>query len=78
MLIFRDDDIVPHLSCTQIKGVQMNVRRISGTALASDVTGEVIYTPPVGEDILRKLLANWERFLHNEVAIDPLIRTLSV
>jgi len=60
--------------CTQIKGVQMNVRRISGTALANDVTGEVIYTPPVGEDILRDLLANWERFLHDEVEIDPLIR----
>jgi Fic family protein len=60
--------------CTQIKGVQMNVRRISGTALANDVTGEVIYTPPVGEDLLRDLLANWERFLHNEVEIDPLIR----
>ena len=60
--------------CTQIKGIQMNVRRTPGTALANDKTGEVIYTPPVGEDVLRTMLANWERFLHNAVEIDPLIR----
>lgn len=60
--------------CTQIKGVQMNVRRVSGTALSSHKTGEVIYTPPMGEDVLRTMLANWEQFLHNEVEIDPLIR----
>lgn len=60
--------------CTQIKGVQMNVRLTSGTALTNDATGEVIYTPPVGEDVLRNMLADWERFLHNEVEVDPLIR----
>ena len=60
--------------CTQIKGIQMNVRRTPGTALANDKTGEVIYTPPVGEDVLRTMLADWERFLHNAVEIDPLIR----
>lgn len=52
----------------------MNVRKTSGTALTNDATGAVIYTPPEGEALLRDLLANWERFLHNEVEIDPLIR----
>ena len=60
--------------CTQIKGVQMNVRRVPGTTLTNDVTDEVIYTPPVGEQVLRNMLANWERYLHNEVTCDPLIR----
>jgi Fic family protein len=60
--------------CTQIKGVQMSVRKVSGTALGNHKTGEVIYTPPVGEDILRMMLGDWERFLHNAVEIDPLIR----
>ena len=60
--------------CTHLKGVQMQVRRVPGTTLADDRTGEVIYTPPAGESLLRDLLANWERFLHNEVEIDPLIR----
>lgn len=60
--------------CSQIKGVQMNVRRAAGTTLMNDATGEVIYTPPVGEEHLRQLLGNWEQFLHNAVDIDPLIR----
>lgn len=60
--------------CTRIKGVQMQVRRVPGTALANDRTGEVVYTPPVGEEVLRTKLANWERYLHEERDIDPLIR----
>lgn len=60
--------------CTRIKGIQMQVRRIPGTALASGKDGTVIYTPPVGEDLLRAKLANWERFLHEAVDIDPLVR----
>lgn len=60
--------------CTHIKGVEMSVRKTPGTALANDQTGEVVYTPPEGEQHLRDLLANWERFMHNEVDIDPLIR----
>lgn len=59
--------------CTTIKGMEMKVRRIPGTALATS-TGEIVYTPPVGEDLLRTLLANWERFLHEERELDPLIR----
>lgn len=60
--------------CTHIKGVEMSVRKTPGTALANDQTGEVVYTPPEGEQHLRDLMANWERFMHNEVDIDPLIR----
>jgi Fic family protein len=60
--------------CTQIKGVQMSVRKVPGTALANDATGEVIYTPPEGEARIRDLLANWERFLHDDSALDPLVR----
>jgi Fic family protein len=60
--------------CSLIKGTEMRIRRVPGTALAKDRTGEVIYTPPVGEDQLRGLLGNWESFLHEETGIDPLIR----
>lgn len=60
--------------CRTIKGVELDIRKIPGTALARDRTGEVIYTPPVGESLIREKLANWERFLHNETGIDPLIR----
>ncbi|HTE15125.1 MAG TPA: Fic family protein, partial [Burkholderiales bacterium] len=60
--------------CTQIMGEEMTVRRVPGTKIGNHITREVIYTPPEGESRLRDLLANWERFLHNETSIDPLIR----
>ncbi len=60
--------------CTRIKGMDIQVRRVPGTALANQTTGEVIYTPPVGEDLLRSKLANWERYLHEARDVDPLIR----
>jgi Fic family protein len=60
--------------CSKIKGTAMTVRRVPGTTLANERTQEIIYTPPVGEHHLRDLLANWERFLHEQVELDPLIR----
>ena len=42
-------------------------------ARARTATGEVVYTPPVGETLLRRLLANWERFLHGEAVAIGLI-----
>ena len=50
------------------------MRKVPGTALANDATGEVVYTPPEGEALIRDLLANWERFLHEEETLDPLVR----
>lgn len=60
--------------CRTIKAVNLSIRKVPGTALVNDSTGEVIYTPPEGETLLRDLLANWERFLHDQEDIDPLIR----
>lgn len=59
--------------CTQINGHEMKVRQVPGTALGRE-SGEIVYTPPEGEDRLRNLLANWETFLHEKQDIDPLIR----
>lgn len=60
--------------CSTIKSVAMDIRKVPGTVLSNQITGEVIYTPPVGEDVLRNLLSNWEQFLHAEDDIDPLIK----
>lgn len=60
--------------CSTIKGVEMDIRRTPGTQLVSDRNGESIYTPPEGGALLRRLLANWERFIHDERELDPLIR----
>ncbi len=60
--------------CRTLKAVDMDIRKTPGTQLINERTGEIIYTPPEGETLLRDMLANWERFIHNEVDIDPLIR----
>ncbi len=60
--------------CTTIKGINMDIRRVPGTALANDATGNTIYTPPEEETRLRELMANWERFIHNHPDIEPLVR----
>ena len=37
--------------CQTIKGVDLGIRATTGTALKNSYTGEIIYTPPVGEDV---------------------------
>lgn len=60
--------------CSTLKGVAMDVRRVPGTIIGNPVTGETIYTPPSGEELLRDLLGNWEKYLHSEDDTDPLIK----
>lgn len=60
--------------CSRLKSRVMDIRRVPGTALKNAATGAVVYTPPEGEALLRDMLANWERFIHDATDIDPLIR----
>ncbi len=60
--------------CRTIKGVGLDIRATPGTALLNETTGKVIYTPPAGADLLRQKLADWERYLHTDDDVDPLIR----
>lgn len=56
-----------------IKQSNAGVRKTPGTKLAND-RGEVIYTPPEGEVVLRDKLANLEKFIYAEDGIDPLVK----
>jgi Fic family protein len=60
--------------CAELKGVDLDVRSVPGTKLTNTITGDVIYTPPEGEVLLRELLGNWERFLNDATEIDPVVR----
>lgn len=60
--------------CRTLRGVDIDIRSAPGTALANGTTGTVVYTPPEGEGLLRTKLANWERYIHEEGEVDPLIR----
>ena len=57
-----------------IKKNQAGIRNTPGTKIAIDRTGEVIYTPPEGEGVIRKKLKNLEDYIHAENKIDPLIK----
>lgn len=60
--------------CTALRGIDTGIRRMPGTALRNAGTGETVYTPPTGEELLRSLLANWETFLNERRDLDPLVR----
>ena len=60
--------------CRELLGIDIDIRQVPGTALVNESTGQVIYTPPVGKDLLRRQLSNWETFLHRANGLDPLIR----
>jgi len=51
------------------------IRKLPGTSLKNERTGEVIYTPPVGEDVIRNFLKNLEIYINDtKEEIDPLIK----
>ena len=60
--------------CSTIKGMELDIRAESGTTLKSRMSGEVIYTPPVGQELLIAKLDNWSKFMHESTDIDPLVR----
>jgi Fic family protein len=58
-----------------IKQNKSGIRNSPGTALKNAINGEVIYTPPCCEDVLREKLASLERFINDPKAShDPLIQ----
>ncbi|HEZ1766604.1 TPA: Fic family protein [Neisseria meningitidis] len=60
--------------CNAIKHpYEMAIRKTGGTALKGGNSGNVVYTPPEGEETIRGKLANWERFIHESGDLDPLI-----
>jgi len=60
--------------CSTIKGLELDIRAESGTTLKKRMSGETIYTPPVGQQLLIKMLDNWADFMHRNTEIDPLVR----
>ena len=51
------------------------IRKLPGTVLKNEATGEVVYTPPNGEQEIMALLSNLESYMNNDHdEIDPLIK----
>jgi Fic family protein len=58
-----------------IKQNQAGIRKTPGTTITNSAKGEVIYTPPEGDRIIREKLKNLEDYLNlNDEETDPLIK----
>lgn len=60
--------------CSTIKGAELDIRSEPGTTLKNRMSGETIYTPPVGQKLLIRKLDNWASFMHRNTEFDPLVR----
>jgi Fic family protein len=59
--------------CSIVQEHEMSVRQLPGTIIGNPLTREAIYTPPVGETLIRDMLSDWEQFVHNQRGLDPLV-----
>jgi Fic family protein len=50
------------------------IRDKPGTVIGNRRTREIVYTPPEGEKVIRKMLDDLEMFLHARDAMDPLVK----
>lgn len=57
-----------------IKKNKTGIRNVPGTTIGNPTTGEVFYTPPEGEDLIRQKLKNLEEYIHAENEVDPLVK----
>ncbi|MDO8588972.1 MAG: Fic family protein [Armatimonadota bacterium] len=57
-----------------IRKSQAGVRNLPGTVLHNPTTREIIYSPPEGEDLIRRKLRNLEEYIHSPDGPDPLIK----
>lgn len=58
-----------------VENNRAGIRKLPGTVLRNEITGETVYTPPEGEAEIRKLLNNLEKYINEDLDdIDPLIK----
>ncbi|MCF7805327.1 MAG: Fic family protein [Candidatus Marinimicrobia bacterium] len=60
--------------CGTILDKDAMIRKAPGTVIENRSTNEVVYTPPVGEDIIRTKLGELEKFMNTDDDLDHLVR----
>ena len=60
----------------QVEGNKAGFRKLPGTKLLNDITGEVVYTPPQDHDTIVSLMNNLEIFMNDDTMMDadPLVK----
>ncbi|MCL4517207.1 MAG: Fic family protein [Firmicutes bacterium] len=62
-----------------IENNRAGIRKLPGTVLMNETTGETIYTPPGGEQEILSLMANLEKYINEDFdGIDPLIKLAAI
>jgi Fic family protein len=59
---------------TELEQSSASIRKIPGTLLKNETTGQVIYEPPQDAIEIALLMDNLIDFIHNEDGLDPLLR----
>lgn len=77
--IIEKNDFLVTNSYIEIQSIlepnRQGIRRISGTKIVNQNNGEVIFTPPEGENIIRDLLKNFEDYFNEfDENVDVLIK----
>lgn len=57
-----------------IRANDAGIRKTSGTKVANETNGKVVFTPPEGEGVIRNKLKNLEEYIHAADEVDPLIK----
>ena len=58
----------------ELEGNNAGIRKLPGTTLVNQQTGESVYTPPDNEESINRLLKNLEDYINKTDDIDPLIK----
>jgi len=61
-----------------IEPTRAGIRKFSGTQLRNPVTNVVYYTPPVGEDRIRDLLHNFEKYFNEETPMHEVFARMAI
>lgn len=60
---------------SHIENNRAGIRKLPGTVLRNENTGETVYTPPSGEQQILDLMSNLEKYINEDFdGIDPLIK----
>ncbi len=72
--ILTNNDIIEIQS--ELEKNNAGFRKVPGTALKNETTGEIIYTPPQDYNTILELMTNLERFINDETLsdFDPLVK----
>lgn len=60
--------------CSEIRGTVTSIRHGEGTYIGNPLTGQRIYTPPFGKQVIEDKLYNWAAFVNEPTVLDPLVQ----